>query len=127
MIEVEITQKSIRNFAINTLRIEMEREVNDGKLQGTQPNFGDILSASLITGEIDHRSVAKILELEPFHEAKHVKLKQWGQISLSIVRTLSYLNPYTAATMTIGSVVFESMRSQKQNAKARAKETQQIQ
>ncbi len=126
-IAVELTQKSIRNFAINTLRIELEREVNDGRLQGTQPNFGDVLSAALITGELNSRSVAKILELEPFHEAKHIKLKQWGQISLSIARTLSFLNPYTAATMTIASVIFESMRSQKENAKARAKETQQIQ
>lgn len=120
-VSMVLSQDSVRNLSMNWLHLHLADERRVGLLRGTDPTFGDVVSAALLTGEVRAELIEAILDLDVFKEPKNLQLKQWGSVAFSIVKTLSYLNPYTAAAMTVGSVIFDSLKNQKAYAKEQAK------
>lgn len=120
----ELTPPEQYRLAMNRLDTMIEKEVRHGLLRGMSIDYGDLILAGVIAGRVEPGLLLEILRMKEFQEPRHEGLKRWGLISMSIVRTVGYLNPYTAPAVIMGSVVYESIRTRKEFERAASRKTQ---
>jgi hypothetical protein len=125
-LEEGLTAPEAYRYAMNRLDATIELEKGQGLLRGQEIRYGDLIMAGVLTGSLKIGMIQDVISMEEFREPRNVALKHWGGLLLNVVRTVGYLNPYTAPIVILGSVVQESIRAEKEYHRAASRRAQTI-
>ena len=125
-LEEGLTAPEAYRYAMNRLDATIELEKGQGLLRGQEIRYGDLIMAGILTGTLRIGMIRDVIFMEEFREPRNVALKRWGGLLLNVVRSVGYLNPYTAPVVILGSVVQESIRTEKEYHRAASRRAQTI-
>ncbi len=125
-IEEGLTAPEAYRYAMNRLDATIELEKGQGLLRGQEIRYSDLIMAGVLVGTLKIGMIRDVISMDDFREPGNVVLKHWGGLLLNVVRSVGYLNPYTAPVVILGSVVQESIRAEKEYRRAASRRAQTI-
>jgi hypothetical protein len=114
---IELSPSDVDKLALNRLKIELKRQMEQGTFQGVQLELGDVVMAAWVGGDIDSDLLKICLQMASLGEPHDSTLKKIGERALQIGQVLSMAYPPLAYGLTLGSIVIGSIEEAKQREK----------
>jgi hypothetical protein len=120
--KVPLSDKDIYNFSIAYLKIQL-KEGTISKTFSQTPTFGDVIISAYISGVYDDKTLKALVALPELSECRVSTAKQIGRLVLGIGKILGMSNPVIGPYVTLGFVIFDSIKNKKRMEKDLADET----
>lgn len=116
--EIALAPSDVDKLAVKALQIELRRmAIQRGPWQGAQIEFGDVVMAGWIAGEVDAELLRAVLEMDALGEPRESLIRKIAGRAWRIGQTVALAYPATAYGVTIASIIMGSIEQAKERKK----------